>query len=396
VEARRTVPLIVVAIALTAVAVLFGTGERAEGPPEARLELVGKGQVVFDWSREACSGAQAADLPVRAFRDARGRVQLLLSHFVNFRLVGPSLSRLQADCRPVMGSARDGDPAAYRDRQWIASLHTEDGRRIWALVHDEYQGHRHPGRCPGGGYFRCWYNAVTLVESRDEGRTYRARRDAGADLVAGAPFRYRPGDGPLGAFSPSNIVRGPNGRLYALVRVKDRDRRGVCLIRARRIEDARSWQAWDGEGFGGAFVDPYRGRPRQHADCALVAPGEIAEMSGSLTYNEEIGAYLLLDMTPSADVGARSQVTGIHYSTSEDLVEWSPRRLLLRAPSVHSFRCGGRAPIAYPSLIDPSSRSRTFATADGRAFLYYTRFHYRDCRKTADRDLVRVPVEVSE
>jgi hypothetical protein len=384
-----------VAVAVLGAAALTGGDGSDPSSGKARIELAGRRQIVFDWSREACTRRQSADLPARAFRDARGRVQLLLSHFENFRMIGPSLSRLRVDCRPVMTSARDADPAAYRDRQWIASPYTEDGRQVWALVHDEYQGNRHPGRCPGGGYFRCWYNAITLVESHDGGRDYRARpRSTG--FVAGPPYRYRPGRGQAGVFAPTNLVRRRDGRLYALVQVADPGGLpGVCLIRSGRISAHRSWRAWDGDGFNGVFTDPYREPPRSRSPCAIVAPGEIAEMTGSLTYSTTLGVYLLLGMAPSPQPHPRPPGTGIYYSTSTDLIHWSSRRLLLRVPTVHSFRCGGPEAVAYPSLLDPKSRSRTFATTGTHAFLYYTQIHYRSCHRTPDRDLVRVRVRIS-
>lgn len=394
------VPFGVKAASLLVVALVLSTllgpdGQPGASPPEARLELTGPRQVVFDWSSDACTPTQVADLPARAFRDARGRVQLLLSHFDNFRMIGPALGDLDVDCRPVMSSVRDADPAAYRDRQWIAAPYTEDGRHIWALVHDEYQGNRHPGRCPGGGYFRCWYNAITLVESHDEGRTYRARPGS-TGLVAGPPYRYRPGRGQAGIFAPSNIVRRRDGRLYALVQVADPGGvRGACLIRSGRIAAPRSWSAWDGGGFTGAFTDPYRESPRPHSPCAAVAPDRIAEMTGSLTYSPALDAYLLLGMATASRPDAPLPRTGVYYSTSTDLIHWAPRRLLLGAPTVHSYRCGGPEAIAYPSLLDPGSRSRTFTTTDSRAFVYYTQIHYRDCHKTPDRDLARVPVRIS-
>lgn len=389
---RRSRCAVAVLVLVAAGAVAAGAGSAR--PPSAELRLAGAPRAVFDWSAQACSSRQSPDLPVRAFRDDHGRVQMLLSSFDNYRLVGPSLDRLAVDCRPTMLSAEDPDPAAYRDRQWIASPYTEDGRHVWALVHDEFQGNRHPGRCPGGGYYRCWYNAVTLVRSDDGGRSFRA--PAGADLVAAPAFRYRPGIGPSGVFAPSNIVRRGE-YLYALVRVRDLGRvRGTCLIRTRRIAAARSWRAWDGAGFRGVFTDPYRTSSGPHTDCEILEPGEIAEMTESLTFDTALGRYLLVGMAPSPELVGRGRATGIYYSVSEDLVHWSPRRLLMAASTVHSFRCGGRDPIAYPSLIDPASRSRTFASSGSRPFLYYTQFHYDRCRRTADRDLMRVPVEIGE
>ena len=161
--------LVLLALALLLSVASGGLG-RATPALDAEVRVVGSPQVVFDWSEEACEPMGYPDLPVRAFRDFRGRVQLLLAHFVNFRMVGPSLDRLGIDCDPVMRSDMSPSVRRYSDREWVASLFTKDGRTVWALVHDEFQGNRHQGRCPSGRYRSCWYNAVTLARSVDGGR----------------------------------------------------------------------------------------------------------------------------------------------------------------------------------------------------------------------------------
>jgi hypothetical protein len=386
--------LVLLALALLLSVASGGLG-RAAPALGAELRVVGSPQVVFDWSEEACEPMGYPDLPVRAFRDFRGRVQLLLAHFVNFRMVGPSIDRLRIDCEAVMRS--DGSPSVrrYSDREWIASLFTRDGKTVWALVHDEFQGNRHAGRCPSGRYESCWYNAITLARSVDGGRSYR-QAPSPRHLVAPAPYRYRPDRGPAGVFTPSNVVTGPDGAHYALVRVRDPGgKRGTCLLRTDHIWKPRRWRAWDGDGFDGVFTDPYRARPRPEVPCQPLEGGRIAEMAESLTYNTVLDRYLLVGLAPPGSRSLGPKVTGIYFSTSRDLVEWSPRKLLTRATTKHVYRCGGPSPLAYPSLVDPTSGSRTFTTTDDRAFLYYTQFRYRDCERTADRDLVRVPVEIS-
>jgi hypothetical protein len=372
---------------------LLGVAESA--PPTPRVQVSEEREIVFDWSEEACEPMQYPDLPARVFRDYRGRTQLLLSHFDNFRMVGPSLDRLSLDCDPVMLSGRSPSARRFDDREWIGSLFTRDGRTIWALVHDEYQGHRHRGHCPGGGYFDCWYNAITLARSVDGGRSYQHARPP-RHLVAAVPHRYRPGRGPTGVFTPSNIVRGPGGLLYALVRLRDPSGvRGTCVMRTRRIGDPHSWRAWDGTGFHGAFTDPYAARSRHGPPCAPVETGRIAEMAESLTYNTVLGEYLLVGLAPPGEETIGPQLTGIYFSTSPDLLHWSARKLVRAAPTLNSYRCGDHSPIAYPSLVDPESRSRTFATTGAHPYLYFTQFRYRDCRQTPERDLIRVAVEIS-
>jgi hypothetical protein len=380
-------PLLALVVASLAVSAVPARG--------ASLHLAGRPQVVFDWSRDACARAEAPDLPARAFRDYRGRVQVLLSRYENYRLIGSSLRRLRTDCRPVMSSGEDERPSTFSDREWIGSLFTRDGRTIWALVHDEYQGNRHPGRCASGSYYRCWYNAITLARSTDGGRSYHPARQPPHHLVAGPSFRYRSDLGSRGVFGPSNIVAGPDGAFYALVRVRDlAGQRGVCALRTRRIGFPRSWRARDGTGFGARFGDPYSSPGRRRAPCRLLEPGRIAEMTESLTYSRTLHRYLLVGLAPAGPLSVGPKVRGIYFSTSVDLVHWEPRRLIAPAVTKQNYRCGGRAPIAYPSLIDPNSHSRTYATSGARPFLYYTQFHYRGCRQTEDRDLVRVPLAV--
>jgi hypothetical protein len=387
----------VVALALTfALIPLFVEFGRADPvTTDAQVRLSGPFEIVFDWSEEACEPTQIPDLPVRAFRDFRGRTQLLLSHFDNFRMIGPSLDRLRVDCHAVMRSDRSPSVRRYQDREWIGSIYTTNGKTIWALVHDEYQGNRHPGRCPSGRCLNCWYNAITLARSLDGGRSYH-QASPPRHLIAAAPYRYRPEIGPAGVFTPSNIVTGPDGANYALVRMHDPDgTRGTCLLRTTRVGEPRRWRAWDGSGFGGVFTDPYRTRARPNTPCKPVGSGEIAEMAESLTYNTTLGAYLLVGLAPPGGLSIGPKVTGVYFSTSHDLVNWTPRKLLMRATRKQTYRCGDPSPIAYPSLIDPGSSSRTFATTGDSPYLYYTQFRYRDCGKTPERDLIRIPVRIS-
>ena len=87
---------------------------------------------------------------------------------------------------------------------------------MFGLIHDEYQGNAHVGRCPSRNHQRCWYNAVTLARSDDSGATFRHARPAPDHLVAEVPYRYQPDVGRVGIFQPSNIVK-KDGYYYSLV-----------------------------------------------------------------------------------------------------------------------------------------------------------------------------------
>jgi hypothetical protein len=176
------------------------------------IRQVGPEQTVFDWSTQHCEDVNIPDAPVRAFTDASNQVHLTIPHLANYQMIGPDLNNLAMSCTLAMGSNHNPDPAAYDDRQWVASPYTLDGTNVYALTIDEYQGYRHPGMCastlfdPG-----CWYDSVTFSISRNGGdigssppfhtRTPRtARRPA-------TSFRATSFGGPTGTSTPSSTHR---------------------------------------------------------------------------------------------------------------------------------------------------------------------------------------------
>lgn len=390
-----------VAFAVLSFNVLHDEGPTEAGRPQGEsplppVAIAGAQQTVMDWSEDGCSGYDYADLPTRAYRDASGRVHLIVSHFVNRRMSGPSLGRVRHSCDVVLGSDNEEDPARFNDREWIAAPYTTDGRTVYGLVHHEYQGHRHPGRCPSGEYRSCWYNAITLAVSRDGGRRF-AHASPARHLVAASPYPYAPDAGTVGVFSPTNIVRNPrDGLHYALVAVQPyrAQRRGVCLIRTGDLANPRAWRAWDGSDFDTRFVDPYGERAARPADhvCEPVSQPEIESMVGSLTWNTHLDRWVLVGVAGRLDQRRGEVVWGVYYSTSTDLVSWEPRKLVRETELPWTYECGDSNPILYPSLLDARSASRNFETTGRRAWLYFTRFHYKNCRMTSNRDLVRVPV----
>jgi hypothetical protein len=376
-------------------------GDGVDEPSSLKPVLIeGPEETVFSWARDRCADEDIPDLPARAFRDASGRVQLNSAHYVNRRFIGPSLDRLAHPCDVTMMSGDQANPASFNDREWLASPYTADGRTVYALVHNEYQGNQHPGRCPSNDYFSCWYNAITLAVSRDGGRSFQDARLPPEHLVASAPYRYVPDSGAWGIFTPSNLVLREDGYHYALVMAQkhEEQRLGSCLMRTNSLDDPRSWRAWSGSEFDVSFVNPYRGSsgPRSDHICEPVSPREIGNMHESLTYNTYLDKYLLVGMAASAIRGRRGPVWGIHYSVSDDLISWSPRKLIHEVETPWTYECGDSNPILYPSVIDHDSRSRNFETTGRRPYLYFTRLHYRNCTQTLNRDLVRVLIVLSK
>ncbi len=319
---------------------------------------------------------------------------MILSHNTNYRMVGPDLNTLTADCNALMHSDRSPEPSLYNDKEWIAAPYTEDGETVYALVHNEYQGHSHPGKCPQQEYLPCWDNSITLAVSMNSGRTFKDALPPPSHLVARLPYPYKAGVGPGGTRSPSNIIKGNDGYYYSFVNVimYRTQEEWVCLIRTGDLTNPTSWRFWDGRGFDGQFVDPYASppdRPQDHV-CSALDRGNIGALNDSITYNTYINRYVLVGLSTD-HIGGR-EVWGIYYSFSDDLVHWTRRKLLIAMPLPWTVKNpGSDLFVSYPSLLDPESGSLNFDTTDSTAYLYYTRNNLG--HGSFDRDLVRVAVE---
>jgi len=379
---------------LTVLVCLAAASARAaEGPPLSALTLTGPPSPIFRAARDACDGADVPDAPSRAFRDASGAVVLYGLHYRNRALRGPDLDHLTIDCRVVLESGERSDPALYDDRSWITATWTEDGARVAALLHHEYQADAHPGRCRSKVYMECWYNTVTAAASMDGGASFL--RKAPPVVVAGAPFRQEVDQGRhRGFFNPSNIVADGRWR-YFLASTTGWERPGsdqpdgVCLFRSDDPSDPTRWRAWTGSGFTAAFPDPYRG-PVKPAACRPVGPfpGPV----GAVVRHRQTGAWIAVFMAKAGGTFARS---GFYWTTSRDLLTWDTPRLLLAGATLYDDPCqaGGRL-IAYPSILDGNARGRNFDDAGDTAQLTYASLKTEGCEITSDRDLTRRPLAI--
>jgi hypothetical protein len=361
------------------------------------VDIVGNEQTVFSWRRDACEPRDIPDMPARAYRDAAGNVHLIASHYVSRDMTGPDLNHVKHQCPVIMRSAFDTRPSRYQDHEWIAAPYTLDGRTVFALIHEEFQGDFRAGTCPPDPK-PCFYAAVTLVVSSDGGRAFHHVRRAPGQLVGEVPYRYRPANGPSGLAQPSNIV-AKDGYYYALASTQPYGAQegGSCLLRSKRLGDPTAWRAWSGDGFDVKFIDPYKVRSvaADHV-CEPVSPDAIGNMTMSLTYNTYFDKYLLVGTAGDYSAKKRRNVFGFYYALSDDLIHWSRRKLIREVELLETYKCGDADPVFYPSVLDPKSRSRNFETTGRQPYLYFTRPHYSGCRQTLDRDLVRVPIRFSK
>lgn len=370
----------VLAIALLVLPVEAPAGPVVSGDP----------QTVFSWSGDRCETWDVPDTPARAWRDAEGVTRLVAGSERSRASVGPDLDHVARDCSVLYQASGSRDPGAIDEHAWIHSIYTVDGRRVLALVHEEYHGETDlpcAAEMPGA----CWRNAVVEVVSDDGGRTFR--RD-GISLVAGLPYRFdAEQNARSGYFNPSNIIER-DGYLYVFVWASDyrAQRRGPCLLRRPVDGAAGDWRAWGGAAFDVRFADPYRedvSDPSEHV-CAPI-PGVGSVISSVVAEGD--GRFIALTPTTRAD-DEGMRVSGVYWLESTDLLTWSTPDLLLPLPLLWRHGCDEAKVYAYPSLIDPASPSRTFASIGDRPWLYLSEISLVDCRAGPERNLIRFPISL--
>ena len=349
-----------------------GTGCRAAkpvSPPTLSGRVVGDREMVFD-TRNGCEQIDIPDAPARAFRDNQGTVHLIATHYVARAMVGLSLNELKHDCKVVYRSPQDPDPSHFQDNNWIYSFYTEDGLRVAALVHSEYDADEIPGQCATPeDTNNCWWNTITYAESRDGGASFTVPAPPG-NLVAALPYRYELGNrtGAHGYFMPSNILK-VGGFFYALADAwpYKEQQGGVCLLRAPDAFDPGSWRAWDGRDFTVRFADPYRvanGKPGERV-CRPVVAGEVH----SMVQHQPSGNFIVTQFAPDDRFGE----PGFYLQASRDLVHWSAPTLLVSFKDLNGADGPGKWSYNYESLLDPASTDRNFSTVSTMPYLYYVR-----------------------
>ena len=365
------------ALALTAAA-------PAREPPLVAVTVIGAPEVVFSAKRDSCDGNDVPDAPLRAFRDADGQVVAFGLHYVNRALRGESLDRLAIDCNVVLASGGNPEPAAYDDRSWITATWTEDGRRVEALVHHEYQAHAHEGRCRFAAYIDCWTNTVLALRSDDGGRSFL--RPARPRVAAAFPFPQDVEQGRhRGFFNPSNIVaEGGNRYFFAATTGWAGQPSGACLFRSGDPADPGSWRAWDGKAFSIRYADPYREAAPPRA-CKPIAP--FPAPVGAVVRHRGTGVWIAVFQ--AAANGREFPEPGFYVTASRDLFSWDRPRLVLAGKTLYDDACGAGTLVSYPSLLDPAATGRNFDDVGDEADLYFSTLKVEGCAVTSDRDLVR-------
>ncbi|MBU0711529.1 hypothetical protein KJ762_00425, partial [bacterium] len=62
------------------------------------VDITGNEEIVFDYSTDACDIEDIPDGTAQAFRDIDGKIQLIASHKIAYRMIGDNFNSLVRDC----------------------------------------------------------------------------------------------------------------------------------------------------------------------------------------------------------------------------------------------------------------------------------------------------------
>jgi hypothetical protein len=342
-------------------------------------------ETVFSWRDSKCEDEDIPDAPVRAMKDAAGKIVLFKPNYKNRYLIGDSFDTLKVRCDLTYAANQSADPAKFDDWGWIESFYTRDGRSVVGLVSMDYHPKRHGLPCSGKQASEdCWYSAVTEVISHDGGKTFAAIPKQ-RSIVAGPVGKFDPSISRMrGAFVVSNITKYESWYFaFISVAADPPQRGGNCLFRTSDPFDPHAWRGWDGKDFSVAYVDPYGTSQPQFCEPLQTRSTSIRSL---LIYR---GHFLIMSLEISRLPNADGKVI---VQESTDWIHWSEPRTIASLPI---YRPGagsvGTVAYTYPSLIDPESTSRSFDTVGDEPYLYMTKIHYGE---GLDRDLVRFRVNL--
>jgi len=335
-----------------------------------RAELIGPIETVMDWRTDKCEQWNQPNLPVSAYRDAENLVNLIIPHFVNYRMRGPDFDHLTSDCAngPILTSDYDSDPSRYNYKEWLSSVFTMDGSTVWGLIHEEFHGEDVPGQCPSGKLEKCHRTSITAANSQDGGRHF-VHDTPPLHYRVGLPVRYVPDWGYYGLMGPKEVYNSHDGFYYmAFTAFLPAGAGGVCLAQAANPDGP--WLAWSGTAFTLPFLDPYQGAFFKRPDQPTCMPvyttsqgsGTMGFILGNLAYNTALHQWV---MTLANIIGGGDGSQFFGYARSYDLIHWSTFTHLMYVP--------GDPPINYPALIDHTSLDRNFTTSGLSPFLYWSK-----------------------
>lgn len=374
-------------------------------PPPSRPTVQGlachpsvtQGQVLLSsdiapvWSRSNNGGERTVfpDAPTRAYRIGKD-VCIHISHNVNSRVCGPSLTELERPSQVIFRSPENRTSPLFDYHTWLFSPYALNDRSLIALAHSEwYDCLKFPANSPlacanGNNRTNSWSNAVTAYRSDNGGASW-ARTGIVESIGDYPPNFERIWPKKMihfGFFHPSNIVREGN-RYYAFVRYAHRNADSAAI-----------------NSYGMILIsttDPYSAQweqmtPKGHfavqAHHGIVLPGTSNWDHLSVTWNGSMCQYLILFWDYSRQRLMSTTTPSLAHPLFSPPQEVQ-NQMSLQVPGNDNK---GLLDANYATAqLDPDSTSRNFETTDTDFFIFLSSFTRKD---VSDRNVFRVNAKV--
>ncbi len=223
-----------------------------------------------------------------------------------------------------------------------------------AVVHNEYWGQTHEGKCKFREYMKCWSNALTIAESNDDGSSFHLLN---SHVLAAGDLPLSTTQGARYGYSNSSNILSYNGYYYLTSDMIGLGGKflGTCLMRSDDIATASKWRGWDGKAFNANLTGPI--------ECVAL-PNLSGVMGSIVRYGD---SFLAVTLAP-----AGATPPGVYFTTSKTLTEWTKPQLIMAVTPSWAKQCAaGELRINYPALIDFSATDTNFTNVGRRAQLFF-------------------------
>ena len=360
------------------------------GLPSVTFTQIQPRQTIYDWAADTCPDHFFPDAPARAYRRADGKFVLLAEEGDNWQMVGSTPFDLKVSCAPILSSSSYS--ATTRGSIGIEATYTEDGKTVFGVGGQDLSPLAFANGCIDNHGGSCWLNDLQAVRSSDMGQHFDIVSQNNGDIAAMTHMPENNWKSPEGFFTSSNIFkRAGYYYMFALAQDAYTGHSWNCLLRTSNLADPSSWRGWDGKAFAGV-PHPTAQRPAIPIPCAHIAVDQLFDTVQSVNYIPSKGLYIAVSLARLQLAGDSMPISGVYYSTSADLLTWTPVQRLMVLPRVPKQDSMTEAD-SYPVLIDPFSRTRNFETIDSQyPVLTFTVNHLDQGNGTMNRDVVAVPL----
>ena len=305
-----------------------------------------------------------------AYRDAQGKVSMLIVHSDMYRITGDSLNSLNPNSTEVIFRSQQSiKETDYNHRHWLMAPYSTDGTNFVGVNHHEWYACKVKGDCNDdySVIMRSWANSLTKTVSTDGGKTWTV---PGNHLIIAPPLwnnkPYNTAEvNNHGYFHPTKIVR--EGNYFYLFSFASTSRHlpasesyhGMIIL---RTADFNSWEFWTG---GSRYVDVNSGEKPK------IIPG-MDTVLVSLTYNASLCAYMAVFTT--GDTGRGAQAVQFKLTASLANPQWTDAKEIAGSrqyaiPTNHF--ASGFIVNNYPSVLDPFSSGYNFEISGSNPYLYF-------------------------